>query len=119
MNFNWLNSIYLVIRMSKCDCLNQLNWHFGDMTKYKIYLKGGTVLEVEAEGVQSNATQFHFYGEKEDGVLPMASFNKEEVYGFCKSERVKQANEHVRSIKLKSAKQRGLQALVVLKLSAS
>ena len=65
------------------------------MNKYKVYLKGGTVLEVEACAVATTTAIVHFYEKKEEGEKPCGSFLANEIYGYCKSDRVKLANENV------------------------
>jgi hypothetical protein len=65
------------------------------MTKYKVYLRSGTVLEVEAAAVVGNEKFVHFYEKVEGGAKPTGSFSIPEIFGFCKSDQIKQANELV------------------------
>jgi len=55
------------------------------MTKYKVYLKGGSVLEVNAEAAVSNEMFVHFFEKAEQGSKVAGSFLVAEIYGFYKS----------------------------------
>lgn len=65
------------------------------MTKYTVYLKSGTVLEVEAKIVSANAEVVHFYSENANGPETAGSFPMDSIFGFYASDKV----ERVQSIK--------------------
>ena len=51
------------------------------MNKYKVYFKSGTVLEIEAELVDSNQFFVHFY-KKAPHVENIGSFSVAEIFGY-------------------------------------
>ena len=59
------------------------------MTKYKVYLKGGTVLEVQAGAAISNEQYVHFFEKSEKGSPCLGSFLVAEISGFFKADLVK------------------------------
>ncbi len=52
------------------------------MAKYKVFLKSGTVLEVEATTVDSNEVFVHFFQDGSDGRMNAGSFLIAEIFGF-------------------------------------
>jgi len=68
------------------------------MTKYKVFLKSGSVLEIEAGLMTSNEVFVHFYDSAEGKKECVGSFPVEAIFGFYQSSLAKQSAEKIRPI---------------------
>jgi len=58
------------------------------MKKYKVFLKSGSVLEIEASLVSSNEVFVHFYQDTDKDRINSGSFPTAEIFGFYLADKV-------------------------------